>query len=392
MAYQIDESHGSEPTTGFYLVEQSLSRFDKTILVTSDTTDNSLLKRLSAKYEKRIDIHVVPVRSIAWSAHPILFYPNYRNWQKDFGRFLKQSGIQFDLGIHASLGTFLFGSGFSMSSQPYIYGPAGFSFFNIHYLKAYGWNSILEIWRNIAVLLLLICDPFVRNSLLKAESVIAGDMLVMNKLRMLHPKIKLIQKPVPHMQIPDFKFEDDILEKIDVDLIWAGRFIPRKDPLFALEVFKEILLLKPEAKLTMIGDGKLRSRVEDFLDKHELLEAVNLTGWVDKNQVMKLMSRANLMIFTSFRETAGVQLFECNNVGTRVVALDATGASSWYENELLEFVSADLFEGRKSLARKFALQALISRDLALLHTIDSDKQASKSYLMDEIFLAIQSDQ
>jgi len=50
---------------------------------------------------------------------------------------------------------------------------------------------------------------------------------------------------------------------------------------------------------------------------------------VGKIEAMKKFKSANLMLFTSFRETAGAQLFECNSLGTRVIALDETGAASW---------------------------------------------------------------
>lgn len=77
-----------------------------------------------------------------------------------------------------------------------------------------------------------------------------------------------------------------------------------------------------------------------------------------KIEAMKKFKSANLMLFTSFRETAGAQLFECNSLGTRVIALDETGAASWYINDLMSFVPVKFFELRKSLVSKSARQAI----------------------------------
>ena len=358
-AYNLDESHGSEPMLGFNLLEQSLAKFHKTILVTSNTTNKNLLEKLEKKYQDRIEIHVVKVQSVTWEKNTLGFYPIYRKWQKSSGKYLEENSIKFDLGIHATLGTFLFGTGLSLTPYPYVYGPAGFSSFDIRYGRAFGGRSFLEILRNIVSYGLLIFDPFVRKSLYKADLVIAGDLRVKRILKLLCPKIELFQNPITHYQSPGYDFDIKRSKNRKVDLIWVGRFIERKDPIFALEVLKEIKKTYPNVHLTMVGEGRLQLKIEGYIEKFNLSDSVDLTGWVEKIEVLKMMKAANLMMFTSFRETAGVQLFESNSVGTRVVALGSTGASSWYASDLIRFIPAKFFESRRSLVRKFASQVIV---------------------------------
>ena len=59
------------------------------------------------------------------------------------------------------------------------------------------------------------------------------------------------------------------------------------------------------------------------------------------------------MFFTSFRESAGMQILECVSVGTKVISLNATGASSWFENPLVQFVGPHFCQSRKELVNKF---------------------------------------
>lgn len=366
---------------GFNLLEQSLAKFRKTILVTSNTTDKGLLEKLEKKYQNRIEIHVVQVQSLTWVKHTFAFYPIYREWQKSSGRYLEKNSIKFDLGIHATLGTFLFGTGLSFTPYPYVYGPGSFSLFRIGNSRAYGIKTFLEIARNFLVFGLLILDPFVRKSLRKANLVIAGDSLAQETLKLLCPGIQLSQRVIPHFQFPDYDFEIERLTKKKIDLIWVGRFIERKDPILALEVFREMKKTCPNAHLTMIGEGKLRSRAENYIDKFDLSESVNLTGWVEKIEVLKMMKTANMMIFTSFRETAGAQLFECNSLGTRVLALNATGASSWYVNDLIRFLPVKFFESRKSLVHRFAQEAIAINNQI---THNSKSTSEKIILIDTI--------
>jgi glycosyltransferase involved in cell wall biosynthesis len=45
-------------------------------------------------------------------------------------------------------------------------------------------------------------------------------------------------------------------------VLWVGSMIPRKRPLLALRAWRRVLQAFPEAKLTMIGDGPQRTKVE----------------------------------------------------------------------------------------------------------------------------------
>lgn len=385
-AFSIDSLHGSESFTGYKLVEQAVEKFKKTILVTSDRTESVLLEVLSEKFKNKIEIHVIPVRSHLWLKNALGFYPLYRQWQKDFGKFLVNNQIQFDLGIVANLGTFLFGSGFSLYTKPYIFGPAGFSSFHLSYARAYGWKSIIEISRELFVYLILVCDRFVRQSLNKATWVITSDKKVQTLLRRLFPKANIIQDLMSHAVIPNYRKKELQSKFVNLELIWTGRFISRKDPLLALEVFTKIFEVLPNAKLTMIGEGKLRAKLERYIEIHDLSSAVNLTGWIEKNEVLQYMRGADLMLFTSFRETAGVQIFECISSGTMVLALPATGISNWYKHNLIEFLPVTFFESRKSLIKRFAFRALELSDNSQKSINKPVEDRTELNLMEDILL------
>ncbi len=360
--YYLDESHGSEPMTAFNLIEQSLEMQFKTIVLTSNLTDTKLIQNLEQKYGKMIEVHIIPKAFGKLWISRLLFYPIYRNWQKRTGRYLVRNNVDYDLGIHASLSTFLFGSGLSYTSKPYVFGPAGFSFFDIKFSVAFGKRSFLELIRNLFVYLLLLFDPFVRRSLRKATKVLCGDQKVIDVLNSVYLKHNLHGSPIAHAIIPPAQNFFLDIEKDQKRIVWVGRFIPRKDPLFAIESFKKILSGDQTFKLTLIGKGPLESKLRKFVKENNLEEYVEFSGWLEKAEVMRKMRHSALMMFTSFRESAGVQLFEANSVRTRVVALSATGASKWYRSDLISFVVPTRLESRYSLIDKFTKECQLHLD------------------------------
>lgn len=54
----------------------------------------------------------------------------------------------------------------------------------------------------------------------------------------------------------------------DDDLVvgFIGRFVAQKNPVFLMEVFKEILALEPSAKLLLVGDGDMKDEMFKVLD------------------------------------------------------------------------------------------------------------------------------
>lgn len=352
-AFYVDFSHGSEPTTGINLLIESSKNFRRIVLVTSSNTKPETLSELERIFGDQLEIHVVKVSLSSKIDNSFFFYPLYRNWQKKVGKLLSSGKVEYDLGLHATLGTFLFGTGLCNGNKPYIYGPAGFSFFDLRYCRVVGIKSIKEILRNLGILTLLTLDPFVRKSLKKATVVIGSDKSVLKFLQLTRNGDSLYSLPVPHAIVPKYSYEDSPAVKERNRIIWVGRFISRKDPFFALEAFGHLLKANPSLKLTMVGEGRLEGKILDFIRQNSLEDKVDLTGWITKNEVMNLMRRSEFMFFTSFRESAGMQIFECVSVGTKVISLNATGASTWFQNPLVQFVGPRFGQSRKELMIDF---------------------------------------
>ena len=99
------------------------------------------------------------------------------------------------------------------------------------------------------------------------------------------------------------------------NVLWAGRFEAEKDPLLAVQVFKEILHAQPTAKLVMLGKGSLMALVK----AQAAGLPVELPGWQDP---APFLATADVVLCTSVHESWGVSIVEALAAGVAVVAPD----------------------------------------------------------------------
>lgn len=81
----------------------------------------------------------------------------------------------------------------------------------------------------------------------------------------------------------------------------SGRLTHAKNPHFALEVFQELLALEPNAKLLVIGDGELRSALENRIKQAGIMGSVIMAGM--RSDVPALLHQyCDALLLPSFHE------------------------------------------------------------------------------------------
>ena len=152
----------------------------------------------------------------------------------------------------------------------------------------------------------------------------------------------------------------------------VGRLHPKKDPLRALRVFETYRSEDPGAWLVFVGDGPLRSRIEQ-----DAGERVALAGF--RAEARTLLGAFDLILLCATdREAFGVVLLEAMAAGVPVVVADRPGPRSVVgdcgtyfrtDDELLavlrSFSSRDrtrtIERARQRVARQFSVEALAER-------------------------------
>ncbi len=93
----------------------------------------------------------------------------------------------------------------------------------------------------------------------------------------------------------------------------VGRFSPAKNHAFLLDIFAEVVRLHNNSKLLLVGDGELRSEIEEKVRALGLTDKVIFTGV--REDVPALLQAMDIFVFPSLYEGLGIVAIEAQTAG-----------------------------------------------------------------------------
>lgn len=112
----------------------------------------------------------------------------------------------------------------------------------------------------------------------------------------------------------EFKLEDELV------IGHVGRFVSQKNHTFLLKIFAELLKIKPNSSLVLIGDGPLKKNMEQEAKTLNINEKVHFLGVrIDIPQLCQMM---DVFLFPSFYEGLPVTLIEAQASSLKIFASD----------------------------------------------------------------------
>lgn len=122
-------------------------------------------------------------------------------------------------------------------------------------------------------------------------------------------------------------------------LIFVGRLIKLKgvdDLLHAIDLLHKHV---NDTRLVIVGEGPLRSELEDLAKQLGINKQVFFTGWVDPKDVVNYLTAADIFVGPSKRcpdgstEAQGLTFIEAMQAGTPVIATDVGGIGDVIQHE-----------------------------------------------------------
>jgi 1,2-diacylglycerol 3-alpha-glucosyltransferase len=107
-------------------------------------------------------------------------------------------------------------------------------------------------------------------------------------------------------------------------LLYVGRFGIEKNLDFLLRSFRQLLSLRPEARLIVAGDGPQREFLKRYAQSLGIAPFVTFIGFLQRCDLVDLYKQA-LFVFASKTETQGLVLVEAMMAGAAVVAVGIMG-------------------------------------------------------------------
>jgi starch synthase (maltosyl-transferring) len=119
----------------------------------------------------------------------------------------------------------------------------------------------------------------------------------------------------------------------------VGRLDPQKDPLALIDVMERVLQSHPDAHLVLAGDGPLRAKVEQTIERSGLAGRIHLLGWIA--DVESLLARSSGVLLTSLWEGMPNVVLESMAAGVPVVTRAVEGVAELVEHGRTGWVVRD---------------------------------------------------
>ena len=148
---------------------------------------------------------------------------------------------------------------------------------------------------------------------------------------------------VSHSVRSDLRLPQDALV-----LAHVGRFDGQKNHAGLVDAFVELLRIRPDARLLLIGDGPWRAEIEELCRAHGLENAVTFLGL--RNDVPRLLSASDVFVLPSLCEGLPVAVVEAQMAGLPCVVSPAVPDSADIGLGLLKRLS--LNEGAEKWAKE----------------------------------------
>lgn len=174
--------------------------------------------------------------------------------------------------------------------------------------------------------------------------------------------------PLTNIELPNQSGDETI------KLLWVGRFTDIKDPLYAVNVVKELNKSQPNKfKLKMVGGGELLDEVKS----HAGNLPITFTGWLDKP--FESAGYFDLLLLTSKNEGMGLVILEAANCARPTISKNVGGVGEFIEDNISGFLVDGNYE---LMARR-----ILSLNKDSLDRVGADAKILLSKNFSEVILA-----
>jgi glycosyltransferase involved in cell wall biosynthesis len=96
----------------------------------------------------------------------------------------------------------------------------------------------------------------------------------------------------------------------DSQFVSVGRLSAQKGQAVLVEAMRQLVKEGWDVRLVLVGDGPLRSSIEQLISDYQLEEHIQITGWVSNEQVCQYIRDSSCLVLSSFAEGLPVVLME----------------------------------------------------------------------------------
>lgn len=173
----------------------------------------------------------------------------------------------------------------------------------------------------------------------------------------------------------------EIKVSIPPQLVFAGRFVPQKNPLVIIQILSQIKDLNWNC--AMLGDGPLFEKVKQEVENTGMKERFYLSGWLTPEEILDHFSKSDILFMPSLSEGLPVVGVQALANGLAIVASRIGGFLDLVDNEkngyLIDLEDTAVFERnlRNLLSNPGLLLQFREASLKKSHEFDIQKIADQ---------------
>jgi glycosyltransferase involved in cell wall biosynthesis len=258
----------------------------------------------------------------------------YYLWQVGSGLLARrmQRGTQYDLCHHLTGGMDWMPAGLALAQGPLLWGPVGSE--DTHPVlrrRLSAMSRLKDRLRVIARNAMRYLDPLVLISGRRAGRILSHTPETMPRhlASKMAPFTQTGIEETPSMVRP----KTDLMREGGLRLLFAGEFKDWKGALLALQAALHFFESDPSARLTMVGDGPLRSEIARMVAAHPHGDRVTLTGRLDMAGLVQVINRSDVFLYPSFHHGLSTVVLQAMLTGLPIVCLEGDATSRTVKQE-----------------------------------------------------------
>jgi glycosyltransferase involved in cell wall biosynthesis len=329
VAYSCLPGHGSEPGVGWNRAIETARHLDTWVITRARENAGAIrehLRRHGPIPGLQFEFVEETAGQRALARVPGCYYLAYNLWQRRVHRVARSlhARIGFDIVHQVTFCGFREPGYLWKLGVPFVWGPVGGT-------QNYPWRLLLESGlvtllqegaRNLLNVLQLRFSRRVRTAARRAAVVLAA-----NSTNQAHfsrvlgiDATLLLETGLRTVTAPRHREPSSTLR-----ILWSGRLAPHK----ALWLLLEALGRLPPGvayELRVLGSGQCRRRLQHLAVRLAIDDRVNWMGTLPQAAALSQCEWADVLVFTSLRDTSGNVLLEALGMGVPVICLDHQGA------------------------------------------------------------------
>lgn len=132
------------------------------------------------------------------------------------------------------------------------------------------------------------------------------------------------------------------LENRKFDACFVGRFHVQKGVLILVDIWKDVVKMRPSAKLAMIGNGSLEDEVKKKIKEKGLESNIYLFGFLDGDKKFEIFKQSKIVVHPATFDSGGMAAAEAMAWKLPAVGFDLEALKTYYPRGMVKAHLGDI--------------------------------------------------